>query len=167
MPLYLNELDVVPELARFQSVLIVPCRFCPAASLAMKENKPYIELFRRFLRTASYERYIRSLQARLAEEGVKTSVFETRLPHQFFLCMWTSARREELARRARQHDAVLVLGCDSATETVRDACRASGRPVFQGMEVEGLVNFKPKLHFPCNVRLELSSVSRTLHRKNG
>ena len=34
MPFYLKEVDVIPEVAKFQSVLIVPCRFCPAASLA-------------------------------------------------------------------------------------------------------------------------------------
>ena len=166
MPLYLKELDVVPELARFHSVLIVPCRFCPAASLAMRKNEPYIEVFRRLLRTASYELYIKKLQARLEEEGVKTGVFESWFPHQFFLCTWTSGRREQLSRCARQYEAVLVLGCDSATETVRDSCKSSDCPVFQGMEVEGLVNFKPKFHFPCNILLELSSVSRTLHQKD-
>jgi hypothetical protein len=166
MPLYLKELDVVPELSRFQSVLIVPCRFCPAASLALRKNEPYIELFRRLLRTACYERYIRKLQARLEEEGVKTGVFESRLLHQFVLCTWTSGRREELSRCARQYEAVLVLGCDSATATVRDACKSSGCLVLQGMEIEGLMNFKPKFHFPCNISLGLSSMSRIFPQKN-
>ena len=36
MPMYLKDVDVVPEVAKFQSALIVLCRFCPAASLAMR-----------------------------------------------------------------------------------------------------------------------------------
>jgi hypothetical protein len=37
MPFYLKELDIIPQVAGLQSVMIVPCRFCPAASLAVKE----------------------------------------------------------------------------------------------------------------------------------
>jgi hypothetical protein len=55
MPVYLEDISEFPELERFKSVLIVPCRFCPAASLAVRRNKPYFEFFRRFLKTASYE----------------------------------------------------------------------------------------------------------------
>ena len=51
MPFYLKELDIVPRVDVLESVLIVPCRFCPAASLAVREKKPYIELFRKFLKT--------------------------------------------------------------------------------------------------------------------
>ena len=40
MPIYLKDVDVVAEVAKFQSALIVPCRFCPAASLAVRNNKP-------------------------------------------------------------------------------------------------------------------------------
>lgn len=56
MPFYLEVTDVVPEVANFKSVLIVPCRFCPAASMAVRSDEPYIEFPRRGLKTASYER---------------------------------------------------------------------------------------------------------------
>ena len=55
MPTYLKDVDVVPEVAKFQSALIVLCRFCPAASLAVRNDKPYIEFFRRLLKTQPYE----------------------------------------------------------------------------------------------------------------
>jgi len=42
MPIYLKDVDVVPEVSKFQSALIVLCRFCPAASLAMRKDKPSI-----------------------------------------------------------------------------------------------------------------------------
>ena len=49
MPIYLKDVDVIPKAAKFKSALIVLCRFCPAASLAMRKDKPYIEFFHRIL----------------------------------------------------------------------------------------------------------------------
>jgi len=72
MPFYLKDRDISPEIGEAKSILIVPCRFCPAASLAVRERKPYIELFRRFLRTLAYERYIQVLKSRLESEGIRT-----------------------------------------------------------------------------------------------
>ena len=83
MPFYLKESNWSPQVDGLESVLIVPCRFCPAASLAVRERKPYIELFRTFLRTEPYESFIRSLKRRLQDEGIKTAVFDSKLPHQF------------------------------------------------------------------------------------
>ena len=51
MPFCFEEKNVLSELAGCKSVLIVPCRFCPAASAAVKNDKPYVELFRRLLKT--------------------------------------------------------------------------------------------------------------------
>ena len=71
MPIYLKDVDVIPKVAKFQSALIVLCRFCPAASLAMREDKPYIEFFRRFLKTESYEQVINKVQSRLEKKVSK------------------------------------------------------------------------------------------------
>ena len=154
MPFYLKETEFLPELAGLRSVLIVPCRFCPAVSLAIKENKPYIELFRRFLRTEAYESFIRTLQQRIEKIGIKTAVFDSKLPHQFVACMWTSGRRRELAKRAAEFDGVLVLGCDATTETVRNAIGSINCRVIQGMEIEGIVNLLPTVKLPLNVSLK-------------
>ena len=162
MPFYLRDRDISSDMATVHSALIVPCRFCPAASLAVRERKPYIELFRKFSRTPSYESYVQQLKSRLERQGVRTAVFDSKLPHQFVVCMWTLARRKELARQAAGYDAVIVLGCDAAVETIRSSLQSNACRVIQAMEVEGIMNVIPTLHFPFNISLELSGVTRVL-----
>ncbi len=159
MPFYFKESDILPLVAELQSVLIVPCRFCPAASLAVREKKPYIELFRKFLRTEAYESFIQDLKRRLKDEGIKTVVFDSKLPHHFVACMWMPGRRRKLAKRAAEFEGVLVLGCDAAVETVRDSIRSTDCRVIQGMEVEGIMNVVPTVSFPFNISLAVQSVT--------
>lgn len=161
MPFYLRDRDISSDIATVDSVLIVPCRFCPAATLAVRERKPYIKLFGKLLRTPSYESYIQALKSRLESEGVRTGVFDSKLPHQFVVCMWTSGRRKALARQAARYDAAIVLGCDAAVETVRSCLPANYR-VIPGMEAEGVMSVIPSLQFPFNVSLEVGSVTRVL-----
>jgi hypothetical protein len=150
MPIHFNDLDVASE----SSALIVPCNMCPAVTVAVREEKPFIQFFRSFLKSAPFEQHIRALQTRLREKGVSTKVFKSKLYHQWFLCMWTSGRRKKLQKHAKQHDAVIVLGCDSATETVRDSVKSTDCKVIEGMEVAGIMNAKPRFHLPCNVSFE-------------
>lgn len=159
MPFYLKESDVLPQVSGLQSVLIVPCRFCPAASSAVREKKPYIQLFRRFLRTESYESLIRRLKRRLEDAGIRTAVFESRYPHQFAACMWSSKRRKALGKRAKQFEGVVVLGCDATVELVRDSLGAADCRVVKGMENEGLMNVLPTLKFPFSISLELKGIT--------
>lgn len=164
MPFYLKEADVVSQLAGLESVLIVPCRFCPAASLAVREKKPYIEPFRKFLRTEAYESFIQALECRLNGAGIRTTVFDSKLPHQFVACMWTAGRRRKLAKRAAEFDGVVVLGCDAMVETVSDSIRSTDCRVIPGMEIEGLMNVLPTLSFPFNLSLGLQGIT-SLPRK--
>ncbi len=136
--------------------------FCPAASFAVREKKPYIQLFRKFLRTPSYESYIQELKFRLENDGIRTKVFESKLPHQFIVCMWTSGRRKDLARHAVGYNALVVLGCDAAVDTVRHCVESGSSRVIPGMEVEGIMNVVPFLQFPFDIHLEVSSVTRVL-----
>lgn len=161
MPFLLKDRDVSPDIVSLRSVLIVPCGFCPAASLAVREGKPYIRLFRNFLRTPSYESYVETLKSRLEAEGITANVFASRLPHQFVACMWTAGRRKALAKRAARYDAVIVLGCDAALETVRSALPAHSR-VIAGMELEGIMTVVPRVRFPMNISLEVGSVTRVV-----
>jgi hypothetical protein len=167
MPFYLKDRDISSDIATIHSALIVPCRFCPAASLAVRERKPYIELFRKLLRTPSYESYIQALKSRLEIEGIRTRVFDSKLPHQFVVCMWTSGRRKALVRQAVGYDAVIVLGCDAAVETVRSCLQSNHCRVIPGMEVEGIMNVIPTVQFPFNISLEVSSVTRVLQPHAG
>ena len=159
MPFYLKEKNIVPQTAGLQSVLIVPCGFCPAASLSVRDKKPYIELFRKFLRTEVYDSFIEVLRRRLEERGIKTDVFEIRLPHHFIACMWTSGRREKLAKRSAGFDGVLVLGCDAVVENVRNHIRSNNFRVIQGMEAEGIMNVIPEVSFPFNISLVVQGIT--------
>lgn len=121
MPVYLKGINEFAEVERFKSVLIVPCRFCPAASMAVTTNQPYFEFARTFLKTASYEQYIEDVQSGLVKKGIKADVFKSRWLHQFVVCMWTSKRRKQVAKPAGEYDALVVLGCEAAVQTVYDA----------------------------------------------
>ena len=160
MPFILNAVDDTSAYEQFESVLVVPCRFCPAASAAVKNNEPYFEIFRRFLKTDSYERFIKSLKSRLEGKGVKTDVFRSRWLHQFVLCMWTTRRREALKKRARDYDALVVLGCEAAVQTVRDSVKPCSCEVIQGVKTEGIMSVRPRVSLPCNLALDVESVSR-------
>lgn len=159
MPFYLKESDVLSQVDGLQSVLIVPCRFCPAASLSVSRNRPYIELFRRLLRTHAYELFIKSLKHRLQGRGIRTSVFHSKLLHQFVACMWTSRRRRALARRAAEFEGVVVLGCDAMVEAVGQSIRSTDCRVIQGMEIEGLMNVLPSVAPPFNIWLRSQGVT--------
>ena len=162
MPFYLDEKDVAPEVAGSESVLIVPCRFCPAASMAVKCNEAYIEFPRRSLKTAPYERLIKAMKSSFERLGIRTDVFRSRALHQFVLCMWSSRRRKELMEHAEKYEALVVMGCEAAVETVRDAVKSTGCHVIQGMKTRGIMSIQPRFSLPCNIRLELQGVSPTI-----
>jgi hypothetical protein len=163
MPIHFDDLDVVSEVAGLSSALIVPCNMCPAVTVAVREKKPFIQFFRNFLKSASFEHYIRALQSRLREKGVKTKVFKSTPYHQWFMCMWTSEKRKKLQICAKQYDAVVVLGCESATETVRDVVK--DRKVIEGMEVTGIMNAELRFHLPGNVCFENCKIVPISHQK--
>lgn len=148
MPIHLRDLDVVSRTTGVSSALIVPCNLCPAVTVAVDQEQPFMKLFKSWLKSAPFEGYIKDLQSRLSEKGVTTKVFKNPIYHQWFLCMWTNRRRKKLEKQAKGYDAVIVLGCDTANETVRDAVRAAGTKVIEGMEVAGLMNAKLSFRLP-------------------
>jgi len=154
MPIHFNDRDVVSEVAGLKSALIVSCNMCPAVTVAVRERKPFIQLFKSFLKSAPFEEHIRALQSRLKEEGVNTKVFKSNLYHHWFLCMWTAGRRRKLQKYATKFDAVIVLGCDSAVETVRDVVKSADCKVIPAMQVAGIMNAKPTFRLPCNISFE-------------
>jgi hypothetical protein len=86
-----------------------------------------------------------------AAAGLKSALI---VYHQWFMCMWTSAQRKKLQEAVKKYEAVIVLGCDSATETVRDAVKSTGCKVIEGMEVAGIMNATLRFHLPCNVSFD-------------
>ena len=154
MPIHLNDLDVIAETEGVHSALIIPCYMCPAVTVATREQKPFIQFMSNFLKSPPFEKYIKSLQSALSEIGIETKVFESLFVHHWFLCMWSSGRRRKLMREINNYDAAIVLGCDSATETVRDLVAEHDCKVIQGMEVVGFMNVKMKFSLPCNISFE-------------
>ena len=155
MPLYLNDVDVVPEVEGVRSVMIVPCRMCPATSLSLRNNKPFFEFFKTLFRSPALDEHVKALQSGLEERGINTGVYFSR---QFLTCAWTSGERKKLLKRARGYEAAIVLGCNSAAESVRDALHSVDCKVIQGMTVSGIVNVKVRLRFPGTLTLEDSRI---------
>jgi hypothetical protein len=86
MPMHFNHLDVVSKVSGLSSALIVPRNMCPAVTVAVRKKKPFMQFFRRMLKSAPFEQHIRALRSRLREKGVSTKVFKSDLYHQWFLC---------------------------------------------------------------------------------
>jgi len=154
MPIHLDDLEVIPKVEGFDTVLIVACNMCAGASISMRENKPFIQFFKSFLKSPPLEKHIKKLESQLAEKGVKVIKFKSGIIQQFFLCLWTTRQRKKLHEVAKQCDAVIVLGCDSAFKTVVDAVKGSGCVVIKGMEVSGVMNTKTKFQFPGDIYFE-------------
>lgn len=154
MPIYLNDLDLADKVEGQRTTLIIPCYMCPAVTMAVKADRPFLQIFRSFLKSPPFEQYIKSLQSRLGVQGVESTVFKSSFVHQWFLCMWTSGRRNKLKRVINNYDSAIVLGCDSATETVRELVGTTDCEVIQGMQVVGYMNAKMTFSFPCNVSFE-------------
>lgn len=154
MPIHLDERDVVSEVEGLHSALIVACTMCAGASFATKENQPFIQFFRSGLKSPPLERYIGKLRARLNHKGIKTKKFKGGIIQQFFLCLWTSRQRNEFHESAKKHDAVIVLGCDSAFKTARHSVKGTNCKVIEGMKVAGIMNTKTRFRLPFDILFE-------------
>jgi hypothetical protein len=150
MPIHFEDQDVVSEAAGLRTALIVPCNLCPAVTVAVRENRPFMRFFRSPVKSAPFEEYLEALQSRLSEKGLSTKVFRSNLYHQWFMCMWTSRRRKKLQKQAKNYDAVIVLGCDSAAETVRGVVPADVK-VIEGMKATGIMNGELGFRLPGTV----------------
>ncbi len=167
MPVYLKDIYDFEKLEQFASVLIIPCRFCPAASLAVRNNEPYFKFFRDILQAAVYERYIEKMRSELETRGVKSDVFKSHLPHQFVVCMWTARRRKKLMKQSQHYDALVVLGCEAAVQTILDSCDTAPFQVVQGMRNEGIMSILPRFQLPDRITLQLNSITPLKYRKQG
>ncbi len=157
MPLHLEPLDVSAELENFGSVLIVSCPVCPPMCLAMQQNSPFIDFFKRGLKTGAFEDYIQSIREPLEQRGVRTGAYSTHLPTPM-MCLWTEGQRRRLLKRARDYEAVVVLGCDSAAFTVQDVLKTTDCQVIQGMQMVGTTNATLRVRFPLKIELDMHRV---------
>ena len=153
MPVNLTPRDVSSELAGFDSVLIASCPVCPPMCLAMQEEEPFIEFFKHGFKTPAFEDHIESIRESLTERGVRTDVFSIHTPTPM-MCLWTERQRARLLKRARDFDAVVILACDSGTESAKDALKDTDCQVIQALDMDGVINATTSIHFPLTVVME-------------
>ena len=166
MPLHLKPLDMSAELEDYESVLIVSCPICPPVSLATDTDSPLIEFFKSGIKTGAYEDYLREMCKPLEERGVRTGVFTSYLPCTA-MCLWTTGQRKQLLKRAKGHQAAVVMGCESARVTVEQVLEGTGCAVLLAMQLVGITNAKLKFGLPLTVELkDLTRVDANEHREN-
>jgi len=153
MPINLEPKDVSADFAHVSSALIVYCPVCPQISLAMQTDTPWIELLKSGLKTGAMEEHIKDVRTSLEQRAVRSDVFTTRLPLPT-MCLWTKGQRARLLERAKDYEAVLVLGCDSARYTAQQALRSTGCRVVQAMKMVGITNATVRLQFPMTLELQ-------------
>jgi hypothetical protein len=152
MPINLEPTDVSGSLEDVSSVLIVYCPVCPQFSLAMQKDSPWIELFKTGLKTGALEDHIKEIRNPLEKRGVRTGVFTMRLPLPT-MCLWTKGQRKRLLKRAKNYEAVVILGCDSAAFTAQQVLRELDCRVITGMRTVGITNATVTHRFPLNFEL--------------
>ena len=153
MPLHLEPLDVSTELEKYKSVLIVSCPVCPPVSLATDRNSPFIEFFKHGIKTRAYEDQLNEIRESLEQRGVSTGVFTSYVPCAA-MCIWTKGQRKRLLKHAKNYDAALVMGCESAKYTVEETLKGTNCEVVLGMQLVGITNASLKFQFPFTVKLE-------------
>ena len=153
MPVNLIPKDVSSDLAGLSSVLIASCPVCPPMCFAMEKQEPFIEFFKHGLKTAAFEDHIQSIRDSLSQRGVRTGVFSIHTPTPM-MCLWTERQRKRLRKRAEDYEAVLILACDSGTQSARDALRDTDCRVIQSLDMDGVINAKTSIHFPLTIVME-------------
>lgn len=164
MPINLESRDVSGDLSGINSVLIVYCPVCPQVSLAMQHDSPLVEFFKYGLKTGALEEYISEMRDSLENHAIRTGVFTMRLPFPT-MCLWTKGQRKRLLKHARNYEAVIVLGCDSATYTVQQTLKDTNCRVIQAMQMIGITNATVSYLFPMT--LKLKDKIRVQLRKDG
>lgn len=159
MPIYLEPRDVTVDLKEFNSVLIVSCPICPPMSMAMQTKKPFIDLFKSGIKTEAFEDYIKSIRAPLEEQGVHTDVYTTRAPSPL-MCLWTEGQRKRLLKRVKGHDAVLVVGCNSAIHVVKDILKDTDCKIYPAMQMKAIANATMKFQFPFKVKFDMNPLKK-------
>ena len=157
MPVHLEPLNVTANLEKFRSILIVSCPVCPPMCVAMQQNAPFIEFFKTGLKTGAFEDLIQSIREPLEQHNISTGVYSIHIPTPM-MCLWTDWQRNRFLKRAKDYEAALVLGCDSATYTVQQVLKDTECQVIPGMKMIGITNATLKFRFPLTIELQMNNV---------
>jgi azurin len=128
--------------------------------MAMREGKPLIECFKNGFKTEALEDYIKDIRVSLEQRGIRTDAFTMRVPHPL-MCLWTQGQRTRLRARAKDFQAIVVLGCHSAAHTARDAVTDTDCRVVQGKKTIGLGNATVKFRYPATLELDAHQLPNT------
>ena len=153
MPINLVPIDISGDVKNVESVLVVSCPVCPQFSLAMQKNSPWIEFFKYGLKTGALENHIKEIRSSLEKSSIQTGVFTSRLPLPT-MCLWTKGQRKRLLKRAKDYEAVVVLGCDSAAFTAQQVLKKTECKVIRGMRTVGITNATVTHRFPLTFELQ-------------
>jgi hypothetical protein len=151
MPLALKPKEIKNEFDGSKSVLIVACSVCPKMCLAAQNKKPYFSLFGGSSKNALKE-YMQSLHNLLTQKGIATIIFKASIDAP--MCLWPLKNRQKITKLADNHDAIAVIGCDSALATVKSSVTSAGKNIVQIMDVAGIANFISRINFPFDIYLE-------------
>jgi hypothetical protein len=55
------------------------------------------------------------------------------------------------------------LGCEAAVQTIRETVKSTSCQVLQGMKTMGIMSIMPSFKLPCNISLELESLTSMVH----
>jgi len=154
MPLFLESLEIDDKFKTCRSVLFVSCDVCPKMCISVKNNVPYLDPFRFGKGKDFFSEYIGGLRKSLEIRGIKTGMFRKPALNAM-MCLWPERLRDKLSKKSNGYDAVAVIGCDSATYTVRDSIKDFKVEIVQLMSVEGVANFKTVIGFPFTLKLEI------------
>ena len=155
MPLYIEPAQIDSGVNIYDPVLIAVCRICPAISLALAAKSPCIKFFSSLLRTPAFEEYIKSIESDLHAGDLKTGYFESNIPFPM-ICLWTKGQRARLLKKSKKYKAILVLGCDSAVNTIKETVKNTEIRVIPAMKVSGIVSAVPRFSLPLNISFDQS-----------
>jgi hypothetical protein len=68
-------------------------------------------------------------------------------------------------RRAKNYDALVVLGCEAAVQTILDSVGTASFQVVQGMRSEGIMSILPQFKWPDSITLQLNSITPFVHHR--
>ncbi len=154
MPLALKPKEIKTEFDNNKSVLIIACGVCPKMCLAAQNIKPYFSLLGSSKENA-FKEYMQGIRNKLAQNGIASAVFQA--PIDTPMCLWPLRNRQKITKLANNHDAIAVVGCDSALATVKSSVISADKNIVQMMDVIGIANFVSRISFPFNIYLEAAT----------
>jgi hypothetical protein len=78
--------------------------------------------------------------------------------------MWSTKRRKKLLKHASNYEALVVIGCEAAVDTIHDSVKSIPCKLFQGMRTEGIMSIKPEFSLPGSISLKLNNVTPLIHK---